>query len=31
MIWRWLQDYRHTATVVAVTVYLILLAKVVGL
>jgi hypothetical protein len=31
MMWRWLQDYRHTAIVAAVTLYLILLAKVVGL
>lgn len=31
MIWRWLHDYRHTAIVLAVTLYLILLTKAVGL
>jgi hypothetical protein len=31
VIWRWLHDYRHTGLVVAVTLYLIFLAKVVGL
>lgn len=31
MIWRWLHDYRHTAAVIAGTLYAIALAKVVGL
>jgi hypothetical protein len=31
VIWRWLHSYRHTAAVLAVVLYAMVLAKVVGL